>query len=724
MTRLRIWLVLAVLTFGFVGLSIIAVQAQEPPDPPRTSEGNPYLNLSDLPTSAFAPLPLQQDRVVAPPMTVLGGTTVYTDRTTFTAEFPSLTYETFETNSCTGITGFPAPLNAYTATTCYHRGQIHTGIELRDNPLNDTGGGSANGLAFVEGGTNGVSNDAVVANTFTNTFELYLTPTVTALGLDLTSVTTASPLRVRVYGADSTLIHESTFPSVGPSGAFIGFYEAAGIRRIELFANNGATGNGAEGLSGLLFGSPGMDITLQKTVGTDPNSCAPTDTINVAPGTNVTYCYTVTNNTATTLSMHTLTDTSQGPLLTDVRNTLPPGASFAYTTSQTILTTTVSGAEWDVQVPLDYNIITGTCTFPNISGTGTALNLTDDGEANVTMPFKFPFYDIYTDMVRVSNNGVVLFGNTTSEVPFENLPLATTNFRHAAVPFWDDLDDESGNVYVGVYTYTFASDVEPNLVAPSAVTPRGNIVYYVVMWANRPHHPGPNANTATLAVAFAAPGQGFDGYMFSCYQDIVFGDATLDNGSSATIGLNQYSSGADQFSFNTSHPELNGSNGIGFQVLNPGARYTATDSTTVNVINPDIQVAPAMLDVTHTPAPQSTLHTLTITNTGNVVLSWNITEAVDNCAAPTDVDWLSISTTNGNTPPGNGATNTVLLNSLGLAPAIYNAQLCITSNDPDTPLVIIPIALTVQTSPITPTPTPTQGPSLTDRLYLPLVKRR
>jgi hypothetical protein len=276
--------------------------------------------------------------------------------------------------------------------------------------------------------------------------------------------------------------------------------------------------------------------------------------------------------------------------------------------------------------------------------------------------------------------------------------------------------------------------VETDLFAPPGIVPQGNLVYYIVEWLDRPHFPGPNANTATFATAFVAPGQGLDGYMFSCYLDTVFGDVTLDNGSSATIGLNQYSSGADQYSFNTNRPLLNGSNGLGYLVGNPGAVYTATDPATVNVINPDIQIDPALLDVTHNPAPQSTLHNLTITNTGNVPLTWNITESVDNCAQSTDVGWLSVSVDNGSTLPGDSDPFTALLNSTGLSNASYAAQLCVASNDPDTPLTVVPVNLLVQQSPITPTPTtlptltptatPTQGPPMEQKLYLPVIRRR
>ncbi len=727
MPRLRFLLVLMVLSFGFIGLSLAHVGAQEPPDAAPAISGPLYPDLTDVPPTAFIPPSNQTANAVPASPSFSGGTTVYTDRTIFTGIYPNLTYEGFETNACSGILGFPAPLNAYTATLCYHRGQLQTGLELRDNPLNEAGG-SVNGLAFIEGGTGGVGNDAVVANTFTNTFELYLTPTATAVGLDLTSVTSDSSLRVRVYDTNSNLIYETTFPAVGPVGAFIGFYEANGISKVELFANNGEPGNGAEGLTGVFFGSPGTEISLVKTVGTDSHSCAPTNTIEVTPVTTVTYCYTVTNNSATTFSMHTLTDSIEGPLLTDFRYALAPGASTYYTISRVISATTVNNAHWEVMVPLDYSLITGTCTFPDITATGTPLFLTDDGETNISLPFTFPFYDIKTSGLRVSNNGVVLPGDTTSEVPFDNLPLATSNFRHAILPFWDDLDEETGNVYAGTYTFTLASGVSNSLMAPPGVTTQGNIVYYVIAWVDRSHFPGPGTSTATFAIGLMAPGQGLDGYTFTCYVDTVFGDTTLDNGSSATIGLNQYTSHADQESFNTNRPELNTLFGTGRLPLGVGKTFVATDTATVNVVYADSTVTPPFIEEPHNSPPQTTLRNVTIENGGNSPLTWAITESGNNCALSGDIAWISTSTPNGATAAGDTDTVTFSLNSTGLANGTYNALLCISTNDYNSPLTTIPVTLTVSGSPVTPTPTPsatpTQGPPLTENLYLPMVRKR
>lgn len=69
------------------------------------------------------------------------------------------------------------------------------------------------------------------------------------------------------------------------------------------------------------------------------------------------------------------------------------------------------------------------------------------------------------------------------------------------------------------------------------------------------------------------------------------------------------------------------------------------------------------------------------------------------CDSPADVPWLSASPTGGTTAAGGSSNVTVTFDSTGLALGDYTALLCITSNDPDTPLVEVPVTLTVGSAP-------------------------
>jgi len=76
-----------------------------------------------------------------------------------------------------------------------------------------------------------------------------------------------------------------------------------------------------------------------------------------------------------------------------------------------------------------------TFNFVDISGTGTALNLTDDSEANITSPFPFTFYGVTSSNLRVGNNGGILFDRTGRSGDDER-DAAERDDRVAMLPFW------------------------------------------------------------------------------------------------------------------------------------------------------------------------------------------------------------------------------------------------------------------------------------------------
>ena len=93
-------------------------------------------------------------------------------------------------------------------------------------------------------------------------------------------------------------------------------------------------------------------LMLTKNAGTDP-ACDPGEIkLNlVAPGTHLTYCYTVFNNGPTLLIRHDLVDSQQGNLLTNFNFNLKPGASAILPQPVTILSDTVSTATWSASNP-------------------------------------------------------------------------------------------------------------------------------------------------------------------------------------------------------------------------------------------------------------------------------------------------------------------------------------------------------------------------------------
>ncbi|MPZ26332.1 MAG: S8 family serine peptidase [Micromonosporaceae bacterium] len=65
------------------------------------------------------------------------------------------------------------------------------------------------------------------------------------------------------------------------------------------------------------------------------------------------------------------------------------------------------------------------------------------------------------------------------------------------------------------------------------------------------------------------------------------------------------------------------------------------------------------------------------------------------CDTPGEVPWLAVEPASGTTPAGGSSEVTVLVDSADLAPGEHTAHLCVTSNDPDAPVVSVPVTVTV-----------------------------
>ncbi|MEV4665003.1 S8 family serine peptidase [Micromonospora echinofusca] len=65
------------------------------------------------------------------------------------------------------------------------------------------------------------------------------------------------------------------------------------------------------------------------------------------------------------------------------------------------------------------------------------------------------------------------------------------------------------------------------------------------------------------------------------------------------------------------------------------------------------------------------------------------------CDEPADVAWLRVAMSKGKTPAGGSSKVTVLVDSTGLTPGVHEAHLCVAGNDPDSPLLGVPVKVTV-----------------------------
>ncbi len=152
--------------------------------------------------------------------------------------------------------------------------------------------------------------------------------------------------------------------------------------------------------------------------------------------------------------------------------------------------------------------------FDDISTTGTPLGLGDEGYAYFSIPFTFRFYCEDYTAVAVGSNGLIYFIDDASGYKNVCIPGANEDGIPAFIaPLWDDLNPgRAGEIYI---------QVKGN--APNRKL--------VVQWEGVPHYSGDGT------VTFQAILCERNGAILFQYQDVDFGDASYDDGASATVGI-------------------------------------------------------------------------------------------------------------------------------------------------------------------------------------------
>jgi subtilisin-like proprotein convertase family protein len=135
--------------------------------------------------------------------------------------------------------------------------------------------------------------------------------------------------------------------------------------------------------------APIPGITVVKTVGTSPGTCAQTNDIIVPLGTPVTYCYTATNTGGVPLDTHTVVDDHLGVLLSSANIPLAPGDSFFFTVDDVVLdATTTNTVTWTASGGTASSTV---CSTP-------ALSIPDNDPTGVTDTLIVPSGDSLIDL--------------------------------------------------------------------------------------------------------------------------------------------------------------------------------------------------------------------------------------------------------------------------------------------------------------------------------------
>lgn len=181
-----------------------------------------------------------------------------------------------------------------------------------------------------------------------------------------------------------------------------------------------------------------------------------------------------------------------------------------------------SGPEWIGPInwyyveDLGFLVSDATCTTPfeDISATGQAINLADEAEVGITLPFFFQFETLLSNEVTMSDNGGLVFGTLTGDISFTlaGSPMASAP-ANAIVPYLDDFDAD--DVYVEV------RGTAPNRRA-------------IFQWEDRKiWQAATNPDGATFQAILY---EGSNEIRF-VYDDVVM-SGTHSNGEEATVGVN------------------------------------------------------------------------------------------------------------------------------------------------------------------------------------------
>jgi hypothetical protein len=221
---------------------------------------------------------------------------------------------------------------------------------------------------------------------------------------------------------------------------------------------------------------PTPSITLTKTVGLDPDQCAETSDLMVAPGTEVTYCFEVTNTGVLTLTTHSLTDSVLGQLLTDFDYALAPAASVFITETATIEATTVNTATWMANA--GFEGVDATTTAMATVTVAPQIAAEPDSISGSLLPG-----DTLTSSLTISNTGTVPLTWTVTEgapncatpsaVPWLDVtpPAGSTAPGEATdVSVLLDASGLSAGVYVAALCVTSNDPAQPLLEIPVELT--------------------------------------------------------------------------------------------------------------------------------------------------------------------------------------------------------------------------------------------------------------
>ena len=205
------------------------------------------------------------------------------------------------------------------------------------------------------------------------------------------------------------------------------------------------------------------------------------------------------------------------------------GVTIQFTASAPGYSSISSSTSGTVVTIPTYAVQATTFSWMDITGTGIAFSMGDEGIVSATLPFPVSFYGgLYAD-ITIGSNGYLNFEG--AYLDWNNRPIPSElNANKVIATFWDDLIMKpyvgSGMVYIDILG-----------AAPSRKL--------VISWTNVAHF-NLSGGEVTFQLVLSEGSQ----EILMQYLDVIFPGTGYDYGASATVGIQYHPTWGTQFSYN------------------------------------------------------------------------------------------------------------------------------------------------------------------------------
>ncbi len=450
-------------------------------------------------------------------------------------------------------------------------------------------------------------------------------------------------------------------------------------------------------------------IALSKTVGLDPNECATTDEIDVAPGTDVTYCYQVTNTGEMTLNSHDLEDDQLGTVLSDFSYSLDVDASVFVTQTASITQSIANTATWTAYNSGPTNVVSATDTAmvtvvaPAITLSKT-VGLDPDGCATSTALSVAPGTEV-TYCFEVTNTGLTTFGlHDLSDSQLGQILSGTNVVLSPSASVFVTATAAITTTTVNTATWTAYNEGPSDMTSAVAMATVEVVPPSIALSKTVGLDPDTCATTTALSVSpgtevtycFEVTNTGLTPFALHDLSDSHLGQVLSGTSVALSPGASQFVTATAEITATT----VNTATWTAYTTTpEDGVMATAVATVTLGLpSSPEIEVSP--LQLTESIMEDEVITTtLTISNTGDLPLTWTVTEATPTCATPAGLVWVESDPPAGTTAPGGVSAVVVTFGAPGLPVADYAGSLCVSSNDADEPVTEVGLSLAITEPP-------------------------